>query len=407
MLGLLFICLSGIATNSLAQDSSFDDLPLNGLAAFKQLRKEYYLAGLYLEALSQDIGSVSGKKRMEIRVTADKWSPRRFAKQWTQAILINNDQKSLDEFTDQILAFTNIPKHDLIAGDRIVINMDPNRGTIVYLNKQRMLKTSNNAFFDLLLNTWIGQRPPSSGFKSDIITLPTDAEGSNLLLRYEAISAKKSRNEVIAGWVKPEKNTTKPPPTKATKPAVLPPSSDGTAVTTKRSTTAVAAVAATTAAIAVAAPKPTVVTAKPKSTVATVKKPKPVATAKPIPKSKTIAKTKPVEKKAAKPIKPESTSEEQKKLMKTYRSNILKLTYLNTQYPKRAMDFKQQGMVILKIKLNRKGRVLDIVEEEMSDHRLLNKAAKKAVKRTAPYPEAPSSLLGDEIIISLPFNFKL
>jgi len=93
--------------------------------------------------------------------------------------------------------------------------------------------------------------------------------------------------------------------------------------------------------------------------------------------------------------------------MKTYRSNILKLTYLNTQYPKRAMDFKQEGLVVLKVKINRKGKVVDVIEEKSSEHRLLNKAARQAVKKTAPYPEAPKDLPGDELEFTLPFNFKL
>lgn len=86
---------------------------------------------------------------------------------------------------------------------------------------------------------------------------------------------------------------------------------------------------------------------------------------------------------------------------------MLKLTYLNTQYPKKAMDFKQEGLVVLKVTLNREGDILKIVEETSSEHNLLNKAARRAVQRSEPYPEVPASIKGKEIVITMPFNFKL
>ncbi|MEE8056903.1 MAG: TonB family protein [Pseudomonadales bacterium] len=426
LLGILFLALSSIATNSLAQDSSFDELSLNGLASFVRLRKEYYIGGLYLEILNQDTGSVinmSGKKRMEIRITIDKWSPRRFTQQWNQAILINNDQESQEEFADQILKFTDMPKHELIAGDRIVINMDPSKGTTVYLNDQQMLKTTNNAFFDVLLSTWIGQRPPSSNFRNDILTLPTDQAGTDLLARYATITPTASRKKKIAAWMQPTKSKTttkaKAVAAKATasEPAgFLPPSSD-TTVTAKRANKTTPKAKVPTAIVQpkivapkIAAPKPSITLDKSSLTSNLVKKPKPTAkqVKKPAPeKTATAAESAP--KKVAKPAKPQvaAAEKEQKALLKTYRSNLIKLTLLNSAYPKRAMRLKQEGLVVLNVKVNRQGKLLDIVEERTSEHPLLNKAAQKAVKKTAPYPEIPRDLIGEEITVSLPFNFKL
>ena len=150
--------------------------------------------------------------------------------------------------------------------------------------------------------------------------------------------------------------------------------------------------------------------AKPKPKPAPKPQPKPAPKPAPKPQPKPEPAAKPAaEQKVAKTVQPQvpPQEQEQKKLLTAYRSNVLKLTYLNTQYPKRAMDFQQEGLVVLKIKVNRKGKLLDVVEETSSKHKLLNKAAQKAVKKTAPYPEVPKNLLGDSIEISLPFNFKL
>ncbi len=407
-----------------AQDESFDDLPLNGLAAYVQLRKEYYIGGLYLESLSQDSGSTfnfSGRKRMEMRITIDKWSPRRFAQQWNQLILINNDQESLDEFADQILAFIDMPKDDLINGDRITIDLDPERGTTVYLNGNKAFTARNNAFFDILLNTWIGQRPPSSDFKNDILTLPTDTEGTELLTRYENHTTDKSREKKVAAWVKPAKSSSKPTRAASTSSttSVAPPSSD-TAVTAKRSSKAAPVAVAVAAPVVsqpkVAAPKPAIELEKPKLASApppapAPKKEEPKPEPKPEPKAKPAPAKKEEKVAAAKPApaKPAVSAEdaEQAKLMKVYRSNVLKLTYLNTQYPKRAMDFKQEGLVVVKITVRRDGKLVDLTETTKSKHKLLNNAARKAVKKTAPYPEVPKDLEGETIEVSMPFNFKL
>jgi periplasmic protein TonB len=410
-----------------APDSAFDDLSLNGMASYEQLRKDYYIGALYLETISQDTGSIlnmSGRKRMELRITISKWSRRRFAQQWNQSILINNDQDALEEFSDQILEFTNIPRKDLEANDRIVIDMDPETGTTVYLNRQKMLTTPNNAFFDVLLNTWIGPRPPSSGFKSTILTLPTNQLGTDLLTDYDAIETTKTRESEIASWLKAAKKEKESQTQVAerdddAKSRRSGPPGSGTKVTAKRvrkstPTPKLPTVAAVPAAAVAVAPKPTIALAKPtlgSSNTATAKpavlrsEPK----SKPKPKLVVATKLKPAPPKVEKPAKKLPSAKElaQGNLIKNYRSNVLKLTYLNTQYPRRAMDLKQEGLVVLKVTLNRKGKLVDMVPETSSKHNLLNKAARNAVKKSAPFPEPPKDLEGSKIELTLPFNFKL
>jgi len=71
------------------------------------------------------------------------------------------------------------------------------------------------------------------------------------------------------------------------------------------------------------------------------------------------------------------------------------------------MELKQQGLVVLKIRINRQGKLLDVEEEQSTEYSLLTKAARKAVSKSTPYPEVPKSLEGKEFEFTLPFNFKL
>jgi parvulin-like peptidyl-prolyl isomerase len=96
-----------------AQASAARDLTTNGVATFEQLRKEYYIGALFLEFPSRDPRQViesSGRKRMAMHITADRWPPMRFAQQWNQAILINSDSATLNATVMDVLAFTSFPK---------------------------------------------------------------------------------------------------------------------------------------------------------------------------------------------------------------------------------------------------------------------------------------------------------
>lgn len=439
LLALVLLAVLANGGKVYAQNNSFDEIPLNGIASFVKLRKEHYIGGLYLETLSQDSGSVfnfSGRKRMDIRITIDRWSPRSFTQQWNQSILINNDQDIQQQFADQIYAFTDMLSDDLVAGDRITIDMVPDVGTTVSVNGVVLMSETDNAFFDLLLNSWIGRRPPSSDFRNDILTLPSDAAGEALVARYNAVQADSARNKVIAKWKKPDspspiaqvakavpEDKPKPEPKVAAAPPETPAADvDDRAVAEAALETAPKAIATSVAAAPAvskpaisaaasappkAATKPQVAIEKPKIQVA-VAKPKPKTEAKPAPKPE----EKPVTNAAAATQEPEKVAlsaveQEQKKLLRKYQRTVLKLTYLNTQYPKRAMDLNQQGLLRVAVKIDRQGKVLDIVEQVSSKHKLLNKAARDAVNKTAPYPEAPEGLIGNDFEIVLPFNFKL
>ena len=201
LIACVFFLLS--APMSFSQSDDFDTIPLNGLATYEQLRKQYYVGALYLKQINQNADAVLGSlgvKRMDVRIVIDKWSPRRFSQQWNQAILINNDQASLEKFSAQILAFLEMPKDNLISGDRITIDMDPELGTTVYLNNQKVFTESDNAFFNVLLNTWIGQRPPSTDFKNNILSLSMDKPATEMLVTYESLVPTDSREKVIAQW---------------------------------------------------------------------------------------------------------------------------------------------------------------------------------------------------------------
>ncbi len=432
---LMLLGLIASSTFAQAQGSAHQQLTLNGLAVHWALGREYYIGSLYLPETSSDpetILAMDGLKRMEFKVTNEKWSPRRFAQMWNQAILINNKPEDLNAVSDAIIAFTGLAKDNLIYGDHILIDYTPGEGSKISLNGSLMFATKHDSFFTLLLNTWVGRRPPSSDFKTAILTLQTDEETEDLLSRFDVIVPEKSRVAVVAGWstatLLAAKKTKAAPPKQTAKTKKKANSkasaSTGTAavVTTTVVTTTASASAVTTSKTKTKVkvktkpkPKP-----KPKPTSAPVQK-----TAKPSAETKkVVAKT---ESKAKKPAqkttkkespkvaatKKSTISEAEKEkarirgLRNLYRANMLRLTYRHVTYPSRAIKLNQEGTVVLKVTVNRKGKVLNIDREEKSKYVSLNKAAEKAVKKATPYPAIPEQLSGDKFDFKIPIRFRI
>lgn len=415
------LMLLGLITSSTfaqAQGNAHEQLTLNGLAAHWALGREYYIGSLYLPEKSNDpeaILAMNGLKRMEFKVTNEKWSPRRFAQMWNQAILINNKPEDLNAVSDAIIAFTGLAKDDLIYGDHILIDYTPGEGSKISLNGSVMFATRHDSFFTLLLNTWVGRRPPSSDFKTAILTLQTDEETEDLLSRFDVIVPEKSRVAAVAGWsatalaTKKAKAAPQEPPKQTAK-------TKKKADSKKTSSSTSTAAVVTTAAATSAASASVVTTSKPKTKAKT--------------KTKTKTKTKPTSASAQKTAKPaqKTTKKEPAKVAATkkatiseaekekarirglrnlYRANMLRLTYRHVTYPSRAINLNQEGTVVLKVTVNRKGKVLNIDREEKSKYVSLNKAAEKAVKKATPYPVIPEQLSGDKFDFKIPIRFRI
>jgi protein TonB len=379
---LLFL----LAANLLhAENVSLNKLDMNGIASFEKLRKEYYIGALYLSEKSNFpdyVLSMPGRKVMDIRIVADGWTSRNFNGLWTEAILINNDEATQTKLRSVIMDFGKMLKGDLKKGDRLSFVYTPNAGTSIILNGARLMETKDDGLFNLLLNSWIGMRPFSSDFKRDLLNLSTEPKTAELIKRYNSIKPSAKRIAGTASWAtKPEEE----------KPEVKPESKKVVAATTPT-----AATPSKESAKPVATPAPKAEPAKPPVAAAT---PAAAPVAPPAPAPAAIPPPPPL------PVAPAATTADQ--LFEVYKSNIYKLTYRNTIYPPRSINLKQEGVIVLKIKINRDGKVINTTEEKTSEFASLNKAAETAIKRSAPYPAPPEALKGDSFEISIPFNFKL
>lgn len=397
---LLVIAGSLLSVMSLA-GPAHDKLPMTGIADHWQLRQEVYIGALYLPAAPktpEEVLAMAGPKRMELRVTADKLSPRQWGEMWTQQININNMGKDeLKGLTDDVIGFTGLLKDSLTNGDRVTIDFTPKAGVEIGINGTTLYKSRNDRFFNALVKAWIGPRPPSSDFKRNIVAMPTDAETKDLVDRYTVVLPDDKRKADIAAWVKapePPKVVEKPKPAPApakpeTKPVVA-----AVPVPVPAAPAPAAPVAAPVAKPATPAPAPA----------APAPAAKPVAVAKPAPAPAPVAAAPAPAPAAAAPANDAARLDAMRNI---YRANMLRLTYRYVIYPATALSKNQEGTVIMKVTVNRTGKVVSITPEKLSEFVALNKAAEKALKKASPFPAVPAQLPGDKFEFSIPIKFRI
>ena len=401
-----------------------DQLILNGTAIHTSLQQDYYYAALFSESPSEDPQTLlwQDNQRMEITILVDEWSKRRFTQHLGQAIAINNTPDDQEHHAKDIATFNTLFKDYLIRGDRIVIDKDIDKGTKISINGITLMETKSHGFFTLFLNTWLGARPPSSIFKASILGQEATVD-TYMMTSYESLTASTTRINDLKEWNEKEPLKTPSSPAKKLAKKV-------TAVTKKE----VVAVKSATK-----KPAPIIIETQPRyvdttellesedmattiasehtsfnfdennsSTTSKIKKTSHLDAANKTARSNNSATL------LASNSKDDNLAnlaladinEQKEHLLKLYRSTILTSTYKKIVYPSSAIDKNQQGKVVLKVIVDRSGKVQSIDLKEKSKFKLLNKAADRAVTK-AHFPSVPSELKGDEFEFLLPIKFSL
>jgi hypothetical protein len=146
-------------------------LELKGIANYQALGKSYYIASLYVDDITQDLSEQLAQnkpQKMVIKVTAKRWSSRKWKAQWQDNIAINNTADDELQLTRAIAIFTEFPMGSLRLGDEIVIEYTAALGTNIYFNSHHIITTNSPKLFQHLVNTWVGKYPPDRIFRDQI-----------------------------------------------------------------------------------------------------------------------------------------------------------------------------------------------------------------------------------------------
>jgi protein TonB len=351
-------------------------LELNGIGSYQQLRKEYYIATLYLTEPASDPAAIiasNTSKRMALRVTTKRWSPRRWSLQWQNDIAINNSFADDVQLTNQLMNFSGFLGDKLIKGDEIMVDYIATVGTVIKINDVKIIETQTSQLFNYLVNVWIGKLPPSGEFKNSILGQKSDSTKA-LLDRYNAVSYNKSRTQLVASWIKTRNAAVVAQQRKKQK-----------AEQAKNK-----------------APKKVEVAAAKKPTIQkTYQPPKKIAKKKAISKKKKIASTPSSKSKSKKVI-----GAENKYYLDLYRWELIREIRNAVEYPEWAKKFGQKGVVTLNFIVNRNAQVSNVTGENPDLSVLLVSELHRAILAVTPFILPPDALAGKSWPVTISYKFN-
>ena len=187
------------------------DQHLKGLAIHKETGRNIYLGALYADdpaTDAQDFLSGQGASLLEHRVVARRTSVRSLlGKLLLQGELASGNPPGaeVEAFADAVMSAV---QGSLYAGDSLTISAGSGN-TLASLNGFELARSDDPAVFNYFLLAWVGEKGPSTAFRTAILSPRIDAA---LLDTYRANGASEDRLAVVAGWFEPAPEEAPPAP---------------------------------------------------------------------------------------------------------------------------------------------------------------------------------------------------
>jgi protein TonB len=90
-----------------------------------------------------------------------------------------------------------------------------------------------------------------------------------------------------------------------------------------------------------------------------------------------------------------------------YYSLIAQAIYRNKRYPRQAYLLNQEGRVVVKLKINKLGKILDVSIVEKSTFKTLTDASLQTIKSINRFPPIPDELGTTEMTFKIPIEYKI
>lgn len=375
---------------------SHANLPLNGVATLSELGQEKYIAGLYSTDLSSSAQQLLTSKKpqvMEIRILTESISARRFKRMWIESIAINSSTSELQLHAENMARFNNSLNIKLKKNDIFTLSKTGNRIDIL-VNSIKLGTVEDAAFFTVLLRTWLGNVPPSSNFRANLL-LAGQIANEELAL-YKSVRPTQSRVDSIQNAITAREEEIK-------------------RIEEEKARLAAAAREAEAQAKLREKQRQQKIAATPKPTPKVVK-------ATPTPKPRNIQSLPTAAAldesifdtgggSSSDSIFEDSTddnfSAESLLNEQMFYAHLSNYTQTFVRYPKKSREKGHEGSLLIKVTIDRNGKVLNKELVDKTKYDALNKEALKAVDRASPYPPVPSQIKGEEITFTFRLTFSM
>lgn len=150
-----------------------ENLKLQGVAVRKKLFVDVYAAGFYSSdsiSSAQDALDSKAPKEMRMVFIYNNIKPGKFVSGWKESIAKNNSKSQIRANAKNLDKFYKLFNQPLSSSDEIVIRKTSTGATEVSMNKNLVLTVEDKSFYNMLLSTWMGERPPSTGFQKSLLS---------------------------------------------------------------------------------------------------------------------------------------------------------------------------------------------------------------------------------------------
>ncbi|WP_158657864.1 TonB family protein [Agarilytica rhodophyticola] len=388
-----------------------DNLSANGYAKFSEFGDGVFIAALYVDAPSSDVAALRNKteKRIEIKIVADKYSYRRLASMFVKGVAINNPPSLLTQSAKAMENFLSWFRGNFVAGDHIVLQ-NKATGFALYINGVELADIKSPQLFNMLLNTWIGDVPPSRDFKASILG---DTSGGDYAGEFLVLQPKPSRVSVMEGWKAnlaeaEERNSQEQSASKQTIKVAAAPA-------VKKVVKTVAKSAATPKPKASVRPLAKQEVKKTPNVASTPQAPKAAKQEKvikivvtPTPKPvREIRREELVQEDAIPPSRDDEFSAENLLATQLYTNTLLRHCQSKMTYPRVSRRLGHTGVVVAKVTIDRDGKLVSSQLTQETEYDSLNSAVKNGIKRSVPYPDMPEHIKSDTFTFQVPVAYKL
>jgi len=373
-------------------------LSLFSISIHRESLHDIYIAAIFAPSNIENYRQLKDPtlaKRMSFKFLS-KYSSRQMSRLIKQRIALNNSKASWRPYTTQIVKIANLFKTPMQSGDQLDIDYIPNQGVKIYLNQTLFLTIAQAEVYQLLLNIWIGNIPPTEAFKVAIRGEQSEQKKLALVEIYQSITTQIGRfdhNKVKANKVKV---VAKKIIRRKKKPLKKSP--------VKKKTIPISKVVKSTTSSLPSAVQ-TIVTKKVTSQAKKVEN-KPVTR-----KPKTTNNKDSVLANNRVPIDIPISIVEQavdKDLVRgSYTQTLIEHIRKYQYYPKKALIAELQGSVTLRITIDREGNILSRKLVKRSGSRILDREVLKMVGKATPYPVIPKELEITTFAFNVPLNFTL
>jgi TonB family protein len=344
---------------------------IHGVATLEVSGDPKYLAAVTVPAAqaSDAAGVLASSDAMIFKVLDEKISARFWNRDLVQRVAINDDKGRLSALSEQLSELSKAFSAPFVRDDLIVISRKPS-GILININGVEVATIDGEAFFEVLLNAWLGSVPPSSQFKRDLVSgAPSDAS-LNALNHYANFAVNRRRT---AGIVNQRLESSRTEPQLAAVPQTQ--STDQQNEIEKQRQKAAEKLAA--------------------------KRQEEERAQKA--EAERLAK---IEAKRQMELAKEARKREEQALERFQRT-LYNHPYAYVKYPARSLARREQGIVQVDVTIDKMGKLLHAQVAESSGSVRLDNAALAAVKAADPFPSLPEEINQDTVRFPLPLAFRM